>query len=206
MAKIADSYSEYIEALNTELSMGKELKTDSIYDAFCKFVSNKQLLKQIIENGGFRFEYIQFINLMRDTLWEDCINLIIELYRNAKQKDHLKAIAWLNECIQDFTDAGEKWTQKARSAYEPHVEGQRPDIDLSNMMEYIGGVIEGAIKSYIRFVRGCIFIENGKDIKNLKLGVMVQNLIDKFEIFKAVYCDMLAGEKNILYKQMIMWS
>ena len=195
MAKIADSYSEYIEALNTELSMGKELKTDSIYDAFCKFVSNKQLLKQIIENGGFRFEYIQFINLMRDTLWEDCINLIIELYRNAKQKDHLKAIAWLNECIQDFTDAGEKWTQKARSAYEPHVEGQRPDIDLSNMMEYIGGVIEGAIKSYIRFVRGCIFIENGKDIKNLKLGVMVQNLIDKFEIFKAVYCDMLAGEK-----------
>lgn len=45
MAKIADSYSEYIEALNTELSMGKELKTDSIYDAFCKFVSNKQLLK-----------------------------------------------------------------------------------------------------------------------------------------------------------------
>ena len=39
-----------------------------------------------------------------------------------------------------------KWTQKARSAYEPHVEGQRPDIDLSNMMEYIGGVIEGAIK------------------------------------------------------------
>ena len=68
MAKIADSYSEYIEALNTELSMGKELKTDSIYDAFCKFVSNKQLLKQIIENGGFRFEYIQFINLMRDTL------------------------------------------------------------------------------------------------------------------------------------------
>lgn len=27
MAKIADSYSEYIEALNTELSMGKELKT-----------------------------------------------------------------------------------------------------------------------------------------------------------------------------------
>ena len=195
MAKTADGYSEYIEALNTELSMGEELKTDSIYDAFGKFVSNKQLLKQVIENGGFRFEYIQFINLMRDTLWEDCINLIIELYRNAKQKDHLKAIAWLNECIQDFTDAGEKWTQKARSAYEPHGEGQRPDIDLSNMMEYIGGVIEGVIKSYIRFVRGCIFIENGKDIKNLKLGVMVQNLIDKFEIFKAVYCDMLAEEK-----------
>ena len=195
MAKIADDYLEYIEALNTELSMGEELNPDAIYDAFCKFVSNKQLLKQVIENGGFRFEYIQFINLMKDTLWEECINLIIELYRNAKQKDHLKAIAWLNECIQDFTDAGEKWTQKARSAYEPQGESRRPDIDLSNMMEYIGGVIEGGIKSYIRFVRGCIFIENGKDIKNLKLGVMVQNLIDKFEIFKAVYCDMLAGEK-----------
>ena len=85
------------------------------------------------------------------------------------------------------------------------------------MMKYIGGVIEGGIKSYIRFVRGCIFIENEKEIKNLKLGVMVQNLIDKFEIFKAVYCDMLAGEKyligemqlimkNFLYKQMIVWS
>ena len=61
MAKTADGYSEYIEALNTELSMGEELKTDSIYDAFGKFVSNKQVLKQVIENGGFRFEYIQLL-------------------------------------------------------------------------------------------------------------------------------------------------
>ena len=48
MAKIADDYLEYIEALNTELSMGEELNPDAIYDAFCKFVSNKQLLKQVI--------------------------------------------------------------------------------------------------------------------------------------------------------------
>ena len=45
MIKTADGYSEYIEALNTELSMGEELNPDAIYDIFCKFVSNKQLLK-----------------------------------------------------------------------------------------------------------------------------------------------------------------
>ena len=56
MTKTAEGYSEYIEALNTELSMGEELEPDAIYDAFCKFVSNKQLIKQVIENGGLRFE------------------------------------------------------------------------------------------------------------------------------------------------------
>ena len=171
------------------------MELDAIYDAFCGFVSNKQLLKRVIEIGGFKFEYVQFMEIIKDTLWEDCISLIVELYRNAKKKDYLKAIAWLNECIQEFIDAGEKWTQKVRSVYKPQEKSRRPDIDFSNTMEYIGGVIEGVIKPYIRFVRGCIFIENGKEIKNLKLGVMVQNLIDKYEIFKAVYCDMLAGEK-----------
>lgn len=53
---------------------------------------------------------------MKDILWEDCIKLIIELCRNAKQKDNLKSITWLNNCIIDFADAAEKWNQKVRIA------------------------------------------------------------------------------------------
>lgn len=195
MVKATNRYSECIEVLNEELSIGRELNSEAIYDAFCNFVSNRQLLKQIIEYGEFRYEYLQFVNIMKDTVWEDGIKLVIQLYKNAKQKANLKAITWLNECIQDFTDAGERWTQKGRSAYEPEIKSRRPDIELSNMMEYIGGVIEGVIKSYIRFVRGCIFIENEKEIKELELGVMIQNLIEKSQIFKAVYCDLLEGKR-----------
>lgn len=195
MAKRTDSYSDYIEALNTELLMGENMNSQAIYDAFSNLVENKRLLKQLIEVGEYKFEYILFITLLKDTLWEDGIELVIKIYRNAKQKDNLKAISWLNNCIQDFTNAGEKWTQQARKAYAPEEEEQRPDIALENVMGYIGGTTEGIIKAYLRFVNGCISIANGKEIKELKLGIMVQNLIDNSEIFKGVYCDILKKEK-----------
>ena len=49
----------------------------------------------------------------------------------------------------------------------------RMDIELNKTMEFIGGVIEGVIKTYICFVNGCFSIQNGKVADpTIDLGVM----------------------------------
>lgn len=105
--------------------------------------------------------------------------LYIEIQKN---KNAQAAIDWLCKCIQEFDSAGEKWNLKARDMVEN--DNGRMDIELNKTMEFIGGVIEGVIKTYICFVNGCFSIQNGKVADpTIDLGVMTHNIIDKDAIF-----------------------
>lgn len=192
----ASIYSNYIERLNDELSVLENIDDDAIYNDFNMFVENKLFLKKMIANGGLRYEYIQYHLMMKDTLWQDGIQKIIEIYRMAKKTEEQKTLLLLKECAQAFTDAGDKLTQRVRESDGFENWNQlRTDLAVRSMMEFIGGVIEGTIKPYIYFVSGCISIIKGKDTKQLNLGVMVQNLIDNNDVFKGIYFDMLCQEK-----------
>ncbi|MCM1497805.1 MAG: hypothetical protein NC124_05000 [Clostridium sp.] len=61
------------------------------------------------------------------------------------------------------------------------------DILVGSAMEYIGGLIEGTKKTYIRFLNGCISMAKKREIGLLDLGVMIQNLIDYDKIFKGMH-------------------
>lgn len=190
--KNADSV--YIENLNRELSLLDDVNPVDIYKALEKFVQNKSLFKDFVESGGFRFEYIWYRMLIKDSVWEDGITSIIAVYRDTKNKNAQAAIDWLCKCIQEFDSAGEKWNLKARDMVEN--DNGRMDIELNKTMEFIGGVIEGVIKTYICFVNGCFSIQNGKVADpTIDLGVMTHNIIDKDAIFSAIYQDMLENEK-----------
>ena len=98
--KNADSV--YIENLNRELSLLDDVNPVDIYKALEKFVQNKSLFKDFVESGGFRFEYIWYRMLIKDSVWEDGITSIIAVYRDTKNKNAQAAIDWLCKCIQEF--------------------------------------------------------------------------------------------------------
>ena len=98
--------------------------------------------------------------------------------------------------------------EKAKRLYEYIAEHSDLQKEISNILPYdiISNILNGSLPVFPHEDLGIIVDENElihymnhavlyKEVGDLKLGVMVQNLIDKFEIFKAVYCDMLAGEK-----------
>ena len=160
------------------VSLLDDVNPVDIYKALEKFVQNKSLFKDFVESGGFRFEYIWYRMLIKDSVWEDGITSIIAVYRDTKNKNSQAAIDWLCKCIQEFDSAGEKWNLKARDMVEN--DNGRMDIELNKTMEFIGGVIEGVIKTYICFVNGCFSIQNGKVADTtIDLGVMTHNIIDK---------------------------
>ena len=75
---------------------------EDAFDIVEKFVQNKSLFKDFVESGGFRFEYIWYRMLIKDSVWEDGITSIIAVYRDTKNKNSQAAIDWLCKCIQEF--------------------------------------------------------------------------------------------------------
>lgn len=187
----------YIGKLNAELEALEDVDDDEIYNEFEQFVANKIFLKKLIKNGGLRYEYVQYHQFMKDTLLQDGIQKIKEVYLKAEAVDEEKTLKLLNDSGQAFTDAGDKWTQKAMQFISIADNGmsQRADVTVRNAMEYIGSLIEGTIKPYIIFIRDCISIIKVKDFKQLELGVMTQNIIDFDEVFKGIYFELFGGEK-----------
>jgi len=76
-----------LENLKLELSMRDKIEPDEIMDAFSKYVDNKCDLSAMIDSGMLRFEYLHYVSIFRDTLFEDVIKYIVELARKADSTD-----------------------------------------------------------------------------------------------------------------------
>lgn len=79
---------DFITKLQEELLCNKEkFSMDDVYNLFEKYVNNKLKLRESIELGIFHYDYVKYVTLFEGTLFEDGIRIIVELCREAYNKD-----------------------------------------------------------------------------------------------------------------------
>lgn len=123
------------------------------------------------------------------------ITEIINIYWSARKADEERAKKILKDFYPRMLYLGERVTINSDKLLQVFNKDNREDYVISNAFEYIGRIIEGVDKDYILFIDSCCRIVKSKEIKNFKLGVHVDNLLQNSKLFEAVYKDMLLNEK-----------
>lgn len=181
--------SEFIENLNKELG-DKTFDRNNVYCVFEPYVKNKEALRKAVDWGIFHYEYIQFSNFMKDTLFENGIALIIDMCNAAFECDREKTAIVLKESYEEISFGLASYTQ-ATMIDTPIDSIARFDLITKQIFQSIGDRIENSLKPYISFLNSIRTIVNGTENSQNKLGVKIDALIAYSDVFKALYKDLL---------------
>lgn len=184
-----------INRLNDEIIYGGVAKPRDVYNCFKNFVKDRNYLKRRIELGDLQYEYIYYTYFIRDGVFEDLIIGIIDTYWASRKADEERTKKILEDFYPRMLYSGERVTINSDKLIEALSPNNREDYAIFNAFEYIGRMIEGVDKDYIIFIDSCCRIIKSKEIRNLKLGVHVDNLLQNSELFESVYKNMLLNEK-----------
>lgn len=186
---------KYISRLNNEILNSGVAKQSDVYNCFKKFVKNQTCLKKRTELGGLQYEYNYYMYFIKDSIFEDLIIEIIDIYRTARKVDEESTKKVLIDLYPRMICSGERVTVNSDKLFEVFDRDNREDYAIFNAFEYIGRMIEGGNKDYIIFIDSCNRVIKSKEIKKFKLGVHADNLLQNNKIFESVYKDMLLNEK-----------
>lgn len=184
-----------INRLNEEILFNGVATQSDVYICFKKFVKDRNCLKRRIELGDLQYEYSYYTYFIKDGIFEDLITEIIDIYWAARKVDEERTKNVLEDFYPRMLYSGERVTINSDKLVETFNKDNREDYAIANAFEYIGRIIEGVDKDYIIFIDSCCRIIKSKEIKNLKLGVHVDNLLQNNELFKSIYKNMLLDEK-----------
>lgn len=183
--------SDYITKLQDELLCNKEnFSTEDVYNQFAKYVNNKTILRETIELGIFHYDYVKYVTLFEGTIFEDGIRIIVDLCRQAYNKDKERFKVVFVDSYPKIAKGLENQTQLC------WLEGnefdvQRNDLTVKKAFRFIGDLIENSFKPYATFLNEVRAIIQGKSANQKKLGMIVDVLINYQDVFKALYQDML---------------
>lgn len=183
--------SDYLTKLKEELWCNKKnFSGEDVYDQFEKYVNNKQILCETIEAGIFHYDYVKYVNLFKGTLFEDGIQIIVELCREAYNKNKERFRDILTDSYPKIAKGLENQTQLC------WLEGndfniQRNDLAVKKAFRFIGDLIENSFKPYALFLNEVRALIQGKNANQKKLGVVVDVLIHYQDVFRALYKDLL---------------
>lgn len=182
---------DFITKLQEELLCNKEkFSMDDVYNLFEKYVNNKLKLRESIELGIFHYDYVKYVTLFEGTLFEDGIRIIVELCREAYNKDKESFKVIFVNSYPKFAKGLENLTQLC------WLEGndfniQRNDLAVKKAFRFIGDLIENSFKPHAVFVNEVRTLIQGKNANQKKLGMIVDVLMNYQDEFKALYKDML---------------
>ncbi len=183
--------SDYVTKLKEELSCNKEkFSKEDVYDQFEKYVNNKQILREAIEAGIFYYDYVKYVTLFKGTLFEDGIQVIVELCREAYDKNKERFTDILSDSYSKIAKGLENQTQLC------WLEGngfgiQRDDLAVKKAFRFIGDLIENSFKPYALFLNDVRALIQSTNANQKKLGVVVDALINYQDVFRALYKDLL---------------
>lgn len=182
---------DYIAKLQDELLCNKEsFSMEDVYNKFKKYINNKTMLRKCVELGIFHYDYVKYVTLFEGTLFEDGIRIILELCREAYNKDAESFKAVLVNSYPRYAKGLENQTQLC------WLEGTgfnitRNDLAVKKAFRFIGDLIENSFKPYAIFLNEVRALVQGKNVNQQKLGVIVDALINYKDEFKALYKVML---------------
>lgn len=186
------SNQDYINNLNNELNASEPFSKQDVYDEFEKFVIDKEQLHKVIDVGLFHYDYIQFCDFMKGTLFEEGINVIIEICRNAFSTDLSRAALGIKTGYANISRGFASYTQFTM-LHTPIQEIERFDLLAKAAFQLIGERIENSLKPFVFFLDEMRRIVQSKPIQQIKLGVALDALISHNEVFCGLYKGLLLG-------------
>lgn len=184
------SNQDYINNLNSEFSNSKPVDKRDVFGEFEKYVKDKDQLQQAIACGLFHYDYVQYRDFMKGTLFEDGINVIIEICRNAFLVDSARASFDIKNGYANISKGFASYTQFAL-LQTPIQEIERFDLLVKAAFQMIGERIENSLKPYIFFLNEMCRIIQNKPSLQAKLGVALDALMSYNEVFSGLYKGLL---------------
>lgn len=182
---------DYITKLQEELLCNEEkFSMDDVYNLFEKYVNNKSTLRKFIELGIFHYDYVKYVTLFEGTLFEDGIRIIVELCREAYNKDKERFNMIFANSYLNYAKGLENQTQLCwLEGNEFNI--QRNDLTVKKAFRFIGDLIENSFKPYAAFLNEVRALIQNKNANQKKLGMIVDALMKYKDEFRALYKDML---------------
>ena len=184
------SNNDYINNLNSEFSNSKPFNKRDVFREFEKYVIDKDQLHQAIDCGLFHYDYVQYCNFMKGTLYEEGINVIIEVCRNAFLADSARASLGIKNGYANISKGFASYTQFTL-LQTPIQEIERFDLLVKAEFQMIGERIENSLKPYIFFLNEMCRIIQNKPSLQAKLGVALDALMSHNEVFRGLYKGLL---------------
>lgn len=184
------SNSDYINNLNSEFNHSKSFNKQDVFGEFEKYVIDKDRLLNAIDCGLFHYDYVQYRDFMKGTLFEDGINVIIEVCRNAFLADSTRASLGMKNGYASISKGFASYTQFAL-LQTPIQEIERFDLLVKAAFQTIGERIENSLKPYIFFLNEMCRIIQNKPSLQAKLGVALDALMSYNEVFCSLHKGLL---------------
>lgn len=182
----------FINGLNLELSLTKDFSNDDVFNAFEKYVENKDILKKAITFGLFHYDYIKYKEIFLNTLFEEGISLIIDMQNNAKKVSSEKVNMIFEDGYHQISKGYASFTQ-LMWLQNPQQQVERLDVFAKQVFNLIGDIIENSLKPFFIYLNSVRCILQNRDENQNKLGLIVDALKNYSPIFKGLYMDLMFG-------------
>lgn len=174
-----------LENLKLELGMHSKIESDEIMDAFSQYVNNKGDLSAMLDLGMLRFEYLHYVSIFKDTLFEDGIKYIVELARKADCNDSVRFRETYSSTVNELSKGLSNWFLVAR-VQTSDTACQRIDVWTKSIFRDLGDLIESCLQPYLRFVITLEHIAKNKSVSiPEKLGAVVNELRKENDLYEA---------------------
>ena len=181
---------EYIDSLNKELRQSAKFTKDDVFNAFEKYVADKDKLRHAIDCGIFHYDYVQYSTFIKDTLFEDGIKLILEICRSAFDVDSKRASSAIKLGYAQVSKGLASYTQYVM-LHTPVHEIDRFDLLVKEAFQLIGERTENSLKHFVMFINEMCRIVQNKQSVQVKFGVALDSLMAYNKIFGGLYKDLL---------------
>lgn len=175
---------ELISSLYEELSMIPPFSRDEVYETFLPYVNNTKALRNVVDLGLFTFDYVQYKQRVKETLFEDLFVFILKIYHEAKFSNDTKTseVFW-----KDYMSRSQGYARVTQLAWiHDNRNIKRIDILSRSVFRDIGDLIEGSLKPHLVSLWHLVCIAEHKEYSIKSLGDLVTKLIDYNEMLRAV--------------------
>lgn len=181
---------EYIDNLSNELNQSSEFTKDDVFKEFEKYVADKERLRHAIDYGIFHYDYVHYCTSIKDTLFEDGMELILKICRNAFEVDSERASSAIKTGYAQVSNGLASYTQYVM-LHPPIHEIDRFDLIVKEAFQIIGERTENSLKHFVLFISEmCRIIQNKQSVQT-KFGVALDILMTYSETFSGIYKGLL---------------
>ena len=117
---------------------------DDVFNAFEKYVADKDNLRHAIDCGIFHYDYVQYSTFIKGTLFEDGIKLILEICRSAFDVDSKRASSAIKLGYAQVSKGLASYTQYVM-LHTPVHEIDRFDLLVKEAFQLIGERTENSL-------------------------------------------------------------
>lgn len=186
------SEEKFYEELNKELFSVKPFNKEDVIKTFKPFVKNELKLSKVVDLGLLYYDYVMYINLIQNSLFEDGIKEILQVCDVAYNADKRKMAEMLNAEYINISNGFASYTQTLL-LHTPLNEIKRFDVLVRQIINDLGAHLENSLKPYLSFLNKLLAITKHKIVKQKKFGDILDSLMSDNCLWEAIYKELFSG-------------